>query len=54
MSIGIGLVGVVIGAAGVELLRRQKPETIKKVEEAARRFVDSIWSKQSEDDKTAD
>lgn len=54
MSIGIGLVGVIIGAAGVELLRRQKPEAIEKVEEAARRFVESFSSKKSDEDKAVD
>jgi len=40
--IGLALLGVVLGAAGAEVLRAKKPEVIEKIEDAARRFTDSI------------
>ena len=50
--IGLALLGVVFGAAGVEVLRAKKPEVIEKIEDAAKRFVDSIYPSKSDDEKT--
>jgi len=50
--IGLALLGVVLGAAGAEVLRAKKPEVIEKVEDAARRFVDSVYPSKSDDEKT--
>ncbi len=52
--VGIAFLGVVLGAAGTEFLRASKPELIKKVEDAAKRFVDSVCSSKSDDRKTKD
>ena len=50
--IGLTLLGVVLGAAGVEVLRAKNPEIIKKIEDAAKRFVDSVCPSESDDEKT--
>jgi len=52
--IGLTLLGVVLGAAGAEVLRAKKPELIKKIEDAAKRFVDSVCPSKSDsiDEKT--
>lgn len=50
--IGLALLGVVLGAAGTEILRAKRPEVIEKIEEAARRFVDSVCPSESDDEKT--
>ncbi len=49
--VGLALLGVVLGAAGTEFLRAKKPELVEKVENAARRFVDSLCSSESDDEK---
>jgi len=50
-TIGLALLGVVLGAAGTEVLRAKKPEVIEKIEDTARRFVDSICSSKSDKKK---
>jgi len=50
--IGLGILGVVLGAAGTEFLRTKRPDIIEKIEDAAKRFVDSVCSSKSEDKKT--
>lgn len=50
--IGLALLGVVLGAAGTEVLRAKRPDIIKKIEDAARRFVDSVCCSESDDKKT--
>jgi len=52
--VGLALLGVVLGAAGTEFLRAKKPELVEKVENAARRFVDSFCSSKSDDEKAKD
>lgn len=47
MLFGLALLGIVLGAAGTEVFRARKPETVKKIEEAAKRFVDSLSSSSS-------
>jgi len=49
--IGLAFLGVILGAAGTELVRASKPELVEKVEDAARRFVDSLCSSKSDDGK---
>jgi len=44
---GWALLGVVLGAAGAEFLRKSKPELVQKVEDAARRLVSSVCSSES-------
>jgi hypothetical protein len=41
---GWALLGVVLGAAGAEFLRKHKPELVQKVEDAAKRLVSSVCS----------
>ncbi|MHC4293964.1 MAG: hypothetical protein ACYSTL_00090 [Planctomycetota bacterium] len=45
--IGWAFLGVVIGAAGTELLRAKKPELVDSVEGAAKRVVDLFSSPES-------
>lgn len=40
----LALLGIVMGAAGAEFLRKSKPELVEKVEDAARRLVSSVCS----------
>ena len=49
--IGLAFLGVVLGAAGTELLRVKRPALIEKIEDAARRFVDSVCPSESDDEK---
>ena len=50
--IGLAFLGIVLGAAGTEFLRVKRPDIIEKVEDAARRFVDSVCPSESKDEKT--
>jgi hypothetical protein len=50
--IGLALLGVALGAVGTELLRVKRPDIIEKIEDAARRFVDSVCPSESDDEKT--
>ena len=45
--LGLAVLGVFVGAAGSEILRKHKPELVKKVEDSARTFVDSFLGKES-------
>lgn len=45
--IGLAVLGVLLGAAGSEVLRAKNPELINKVEEAAKRFADRCCSSKS-------
>ena len=49
MGIGLALLGVILGAAGVEVLRTKSPKVIEKVEDAAKRFVDKICPSKKDD-----
>ena len=49
--VGLALLGIVIGAAGTEFLRAKKPELVEKLEDTARRFVDSLCSSKSDGGK---
>ena len=42
--LALAFIGVIAGAAGTEILRASKPELIDKVEDSAKRFVDSLFS----------
>ncbi len=52
--LGWALLGVALGAAGTEILRSSKPDLVEKVEDAARRFVDSILPSESADKQDED
>ena len=45
--VGLAFLGVVLGAAGTEFLRVKRPDIIEKIEDAARRFVDSVCPSKS-------
>jgi len=47
--IGLGLFGVLVGAAGAELLRAGKPDVIEHLEKSAKRLVDRCFGKSRED-----
>ncbi len=51
--VGWAFVGIVLGAAGVELLRASMPELVEKVEDAAKRLVDSLCPEESSGDEKA-
>ncbi len=53
MLVGWAIVGVIIGAAGSELLRAKMPRLVRKVEDAAKEFVDSFSRKEEPDEKKA-
>jgi hypothetical protein len=50
--IGLALLGVVLGAAGVEVLRAKKPEMIEKIEDKAKHFVDLVCPSKPDDEET--
>ena len=49
--IGLVVLGVILGAAGTEILRTKNPELIKKIEDQAKRLVDSLDFAKSTDEK---
>ncbi len=52
-TIALALLGIAFGAAGVEFLRAKRPKVIEKIEERAKRLVDSLSSsKKDQDEKT--
>ena len=51
MGIGLALLGVALGAAGTEFLRKKRPDIIEKIENTAKHFVDSMCPSESDDDK---
>lgn len=52
--LGWALLGIALGAAGTEILRSSKPKLVEKVEDAARRFVDSFLPSESADKQDED
>ena len=49
--IGLVILGVVLGAAGMELLRAKNPELLEKIEGGAKRLMDSLGLAESADKK---
>lgn len=49
--LGLGLLGVVIGAVGCELLRATKPEFVQRIEESASRFAQRLGVSKSSEKK---
>ncbi len=47
--VGLTFLGIVLGAAGSELLRAKKPELVKTIEDSAKRLEDSLFSSKSTD-----
>jgi hypothetical protein len=52
--LGWAVFGIVVGMVGSEVLRAKKPNMIGKVEGAAKRFVDSMYSDGSGEKQTGD
>jgi hypothetical protein len=50
----LAALGVVVGAAGSELLRAKRPELVAKIDQAARRLVDAIYPTPPTDESTED
>ena len=46
------ILGVVFGAVGSEVLRATRPQLVKQVEDAAKRFADSVCPSESGDGAT--
>jgi len=49
--VGLVFLGTVVDAAGIEIIRVKKPELIGKIEDAAKRFVDSVYQSRSDNGK---
>jgi hypothetical protein len=49
---GLAFVGIVLGAAGSEFLRAKRPDLVEKIEDAAKRFVDSVCPSESDNEET--
>ena len=50
--IGLAVLGIILGAAGMEFLRSSKPGVVDKAEDSIKRFVKSIRLFKSDDKKT--
>jgi len=48
--LGLALLGVLIGAAGSEILRATRPDVVEKIEDSARRFVASFSTSKSSEE----
>jgi len=46
------VLGVAVGAVGTEILRAARPRLVKKVEDAAKRFADSVCPSERSDEQT--
>jgi len=49
--VGLVFLGTVVGAGGTEILHVRKPELIEKIDDAAKRFVDSVYPSRSDSGK---
>ena len=50
--VGLAVLGIILGAAGMQFLRSSKPELVEKAEDGIKRFVKSIRLSKSDDKKT--
>lgn len=48
--LGLALLGVLIGAAGSEILRATRPDVVEKIEDSARRLVASFGKSKSSEE----
>ena len=48
-TIALALLGIAFGAAGAEFLRAKKPKVIEKIEDRAKRLVDSLSLSKKDD-----
>ena len=49
--VGLAILGIILGAAGMQFLRSSKPELVEKAEDGIKRFVKSIRLSKSDDKK---
>ena len=49
VPVGWALIGLVLGAVGSEVLRSRRPDLVRKVEDAAERFVTSLRKPKSDE-----
>ena len=49
--VGLAILGIILGAAGMQFLRSSKPELVEKTEDSIKRFVKSIRLSKSEGKK---
>jgi len=52
--VGLAVLGIILGAAGMQYLRSRKPELVEKAEDGIKRFVKSIRLSKSDDKKAKD
>ncbi len=52
--LGLGLVGVMVGIAGSELIRASMPEFVRRIEETAKRFVVRVGFLESNENEPTD
>lgn len=50
-AVGLAILGIILGAAGMQYLRSSKPELVEKAEDDIKRFVKSIRLSKSDDKK---
>jgi hypothetical protein len=48
---GLALLGVLLGAAGSEILRATRPELVKRIEDSAKGFVGSLGAPKSSEEE---
>ena len=48
---GLAVVGIILGAAGMQFLRSTNPEMVEKVEDSIKRFMDSMSLSKSKNKK---
>jgi hypothetical protein len=46
--VGLVIMGIILGAAGMQFLRSSKPELVERTEDSITRFVKSIWLSKSD------
>ena len=52
--LALGLIGIIVGAAGSEILRAAKPEFVKKIEDSAKHFAESFSASESDEENPDD
>ena len=52
--VGLAVVGIILGAAGMQFLRSRKPEIVDKVEDSITSFISSMNSSKSNSKKGKD
>jgi len=50
-AVGLAVLGIILGAAGMQYLRSSKPEVVEKAEDGIKRFLNSIHLSKSDNKK---